>query len=77
MKEGKIVEQQKVQWSMVFVIVLCAAIAIVFGRIVNPHTPWFLYIVLVSVGFFIHTLILVIKTDDDQEATDTLLKKKA
>lgn len=77
MKEGNKLEQQKVQWSLGIVIVLCAAVAIVFGKLINSYTPWFLYIILVCVGFFIHTLILVVTTDNEQEVTDTQLKKKA
>ena len=70
-------EQRKVQWGMALVIVLCAAVAIVIGKLLNPFTPWYLYIVLVSIGFFVHIVILIMKTDDEQKVTDTELKKRA
>ena len=70
-------EQHKVQWNFAFVIVFCATIAFACVKLVNPHIPWSLYIVLVGIGFFTHTVILVCQTDNDQKSTDTHLKKKA
>lgn len=70
-------ESHKVQWSLALVIVLCAAVAMVIGKLLNPFTPWFLSIILVVIGFFMHTVILILQTDDEQKATDTKLKKRA
>lgn len=70
-------EPRKVQWSLALVIVLCAAVAMVIGKVLNPFTPWFFYIVLVGIGFFVHTIILIMKTDNEQKVTDTELKKRA
>ena len=70
-------EPRKVQCSLALVIVLCAAVAMVIGKVLNPFTPWFFYIVLVGIGFFVHTIILIMKTDDEQKITDTELKKRA
>lgn len=71
------VEQPKVQWSLALVIVICATVAITFGKLINPQVPWFLYIVLLVIGFFVHTVILVCQTDNEQKVTDTHLKRKA
>lgn len=70
-------EQQKVQWGMVIVIFVTAFVAFWLGVYSGQPLDWFLYIVLVAIGFFIHTVILVLKTDPEQEATETKLKKKA
>ncbi|MER1984281.1 MAG: hypothetical protein ABS949_13860 [Solibacillus sp.] len=70
-------EQQNVQWSMVVVIALTAFAAFWFGVYSGEPLDWFLYIVLVAIGLFIHTVILVLRTDDEQIATETKLKKKA
>ncbi len=69
-------ERRKVQWSLALVIVVCAFVAVAIGKLLNPFTPWFLYIVLVVVGFFVHAVILILQTDDEQKATDTKLKKR-
>ena len=70
-------EQQKVQWSMFFVIALTAFVAFLFGHYSGEPLDWFLYILLVLIGLFIHTVILILRTDDEQVATETKLKKKA
>lgn len=70
-------EQPKVQWKLALVIVMCATVAIAFGKWMNPQVPWFLYIVLLCIGFFVHTVILICQTDSEQKTTDTHLKKKA
>lgn len=69
-------EQQKVQWGMVLVIALTAFVAFWFGIYSGEPLDWFLYIVLVAIGLFIHTVLLVVRTDDSQEATETQLKKR-
>lgn len=70
-------EQQKVQWSIIVVIAATAFVAFWFGIYSGEPLDWFLYIVLVAIGLFIHTVILVLRTDDEQQATETKLKKKA
>lgn len=62
---------------MVLVIALTALIAFWFGIYSGEPLDWFLYIVLIAIGLFIHTVILVLRTDDEQVATETKLKKKA
>ena len=69
-------ERRKVQWSLALVIVVCAFVAMVIGKLSNPFIPWYLYIALIVVGFFVHTVILILQTDDEQKATDTELKKR-
>lgn len=67
----------KPQWSMVFVILLTAAAAFFIGRWQGMELPAFLYIVIAVFGFLIHTIILILRSDNESEAQDTQVKGKA
>ena len=53
------------QWSNWIAILLSAILAFVVGDMYNQPLHWYLFILIVFVGFFINTIILILQTEDN------------
>lgn len=61
---------QKPQWNMMLVILFTATIAYGLATFLGENLHWYLYILLLGIGYFVHTMICILLTDDEQKASD-------
>ena len=61
MQKGEVVMRIDV-WIAVL---LGAVLSFIIGNIYGQPLHWYLFILIVFVGFFINTIILILKTDDE------------
>lgn len=52
--------------SIWMVILLSAIVAFIVGGLHGQPLHWYLFILIVIVGFFIHTIILILKVKDER-----------
>lgn len=65
--EVKKMEPLKMQISMIVVILLTAVVAFGVADFYGQPLNWYLFILMVLTGFFIHTIIAILQTKDDIE----------
>lgn len=58
-------EPLKMQISMIVVILFTAVVAFGVADFYNQPLNWYLFILMVLVGFFIHTIISILQTEDE------------
>lgn len=68
---------KKPQWSIIFVILLTAATAFFSGKLMGMNFSLYLYIVIVSFGFLLHAIILIVASDSEREYEETSVKGRA
>lgn len=67
----------KPQWSILLVILVTAAMAFFVGKFLGMDLPAFLYIVIVGFGLLLHTIILVLASDNEREYKSTDIEGRA
>lgn len=58
-------EQLKMQIGMIVVILITAVVAFGVADFYQQPLDWYLFIIMVLVGFFIHTVISILKTKEE------------
>lgn len=53
------------QWSNWIAVLLSAILAFVVGDYYDQPLHWYLFILIIFVGFFINTVILILQTEDN------------
>nr|WP_198044815.1 hypothetical protein [Lysinibacillus timonensis] len=48
-------------------IIISAVIAFIVGDFYNQPLHWYLFILIIFIGFFINTIILILKANDEQK----------
>lgn len=48
-------------------IVISAVIAFIVGSLYDQPLHWYLFILIIFIGFFINTIILILKSNDEQK----------
>lgn len=51
-------------------IVISAIISFLIARFYEQPLHWYLFVLIVFIGFFIHTIIIILKTKDEQEKNE-------
>ena len=58
-------EQLKMQIGIVFVILFTAVLAFGVADLYEQPLNWYLFILIVLIGFFIHTVVSILQIKDD------------
>ncbi|MER2000681.1 MAG: hypothetical protein ABS882_12985 [Lysinibacillus sp.] len=67
----------KPQSSIIFVVLLTAAIAFFCGKLMGMDLPIYLYIIIAGFGFLLHAVILIVLSDGEREYEETTIKGRA